>query len=330
MRFGAAVAVVLSHSYILTHNEPNSIPRSMGYLAVNCFFVMSGFLICKSVTERKSTAQFYIARILRIYPALVIGVLITIFVIGPLQTTGTLSEYFQDKQTYNFLVKNCLLIFGIEYHLPSVFTGVGVGAIVNAPLWTLVFEVYLYLFSGLLGALLLRKKHGNPKLFCWFVIVLSLFALIFHVYNITVQSFDSHLFRNSIRFAAFFGIGASFYVMRHSVKLSPWILIFLLFALVASIKLPVFHAAIMYPILAYTLLYAAYIPKGQLLKFNQVGDYSYGIYIFAYPIQQSFANYFPDISTLILFLASLATTLLLAMLSWHFVESKALQFKTRV
>ena len=59
MRLGAAAAVVLSHSFILSYNEPNSFPRGLGYLAVNCFFIMSGFLICKSVLTRRDIRGFY-------------------------------------------------------------------------------------------------------------------------------------------------------------------------------------------------------------------------------------------------------------------------------
>lgn len=330
MRLGAAAAVVLSHSFILSYSEPNSIPRGIGYLAVNCFFVMSGFLVCKSVTERRATREFFRARILRIYPALVLAVLLCVLVIGPLHTQGTLSEYFTDSQTYKFLLKNSVLIFGIDHHLPSVFTTRGAETMVNAPLWTLVFEVYLYLCLGVLGAFTLRKSNASPLLFNSLVVTISLLALALYVYNITTQKFDLKLFEHGVRFAAMFGIGATFYIARHFVRLSPWVLLAVLALLAVSTKLPFLHKAILYPLLTYLLLCAAYIPRGFLLKFNMLGDYSYGVYIFAYPIQQSIANWYPGISTIELFLSSFTATLLLAVLSWHLLESKALQLKRKL
>jgi len=91
--------------------------------------------------------------------------------------------------------------------------------------------------------------------------------------------------------------------------------------------LPFLHKAILYPIIAYVLFYLAYIPKGFLLKFNQLGDYSYGMYIFAYPVQQSISHWYTDISTIELFLSSFSLSLLLAIFSWHVIEDRALKLK---
>jgi peptidoglycan/LPS O-acetylase OafA/YrhL len=114
------------------------------------------------------------------------------------------------------------------------------------------------------------------------------------------------------------------------VKLSPWILLILISILAISLKMPFLHKTIFYPMLAYVLFYLAYIPKGLLLKFNHIGDYSYGTYILAYPIQQSIVHWYPGIATAELFLSSLSATLILAALSWHFIESKALRLKMSI
>jgi len=247
-----------------------------------------------------------------------------------LHTGGSIAAYFADPQTYRFLIKNCLLLFGVEYHLPAVFTDRGAETMVNAPLWTLVYEVYLYLFLGLAGAIFLKYKTRSNKLFCLFVVAMSLMALLAYVYSLEIRPLGPPVVGHSVRFAALFGLGASFYLLRDAVKLSPWVLLILLAGLFASMSVPFLHKAVLYPILTYILLYAAYIPRGLLLKFNLVGDYSYGIYIFAYPIQQSIASYYPNISTLVLFLTSFVATLMLSILSWHLLERNALRFKTAV
>lgn len=330
MRLGAAAAVVLSHSFILSYSEPNSIPRGLGYLAVNCFFIMSGFLVCGSILNRRDVREFYKARILRIYPALIIAVLACVLVVGPLHTSLSLADYFSSSETYTFLMKNSMLIFNVEPYLPSVFGSQGPERMVNAPIWTLVFEVYLYMFIGLLGFVALKKSDQNTKLFTILIIVFSAIALALYIYNITQQDFSSKLLEHAVRFAALFGIGATFYVSRRWVKLSPLILIVLLVVLAISIKFPALHKALLYPVLAYVLFYIAYIPRGFLLSFNRLGDYSYGVYIFAYPIQQSISHWHAGISTVELFLSSFSVSLFFAVFSWHFIESRALKFKAEV
>jgi len=330
MRLGAAIMVVLSHSFILSYNEPNSIPRGIGYLAVNCFFIMSGFLVCKSVIQRRGTIAFFKARMLRIYPALILAILFCVLVIGPINTTTTLFEYFTHLETYKFLFKNSLLVLGVEFHLPSVFGSVGPERMVNAPIWTLVYEIYLYVFLGILGAITLKNSESENRLFKTLVITFSSIALVLYVYNITQKGFDSRFFGNIVRFSSLFGIGAVFYVLRYWIKLSPIILILLVILLGISISAPLIHKAVLYPIIGYVLIYIAYIPKGLLLQFNKVGDYSYGVYIFAYPIQQSISHWYKGLTTIELFVSSLTISLVLAMMSWHCIEKRALRLKGQI
>lgn len=330
LRIGAAIAVVLSHSFILSYNEPNSIPRGIGYLAVNCFFIISGFLVCKSVLHHQRVTDFYKARVLRIFPALIVAVLFSAFLVGPIHTGISLADYFSDTQTYRFIAKNLSLVAGIEHHLPHVFDQRGVEQSVNPPLWTLVFEVYLYLALGVIALFTIKRSSnhaGTTQLFSLVLCLITLISFVLYVYTIAVERFDIKLLEHSARFTSLFGIGALFYLARKKIKLSPTILLILIGALLLSSPWLVIHKTLLYPIVAYTLLYLAYIPKGFLLKFNRLGDYSYGIYIFAYPIQQSIATWQTDISTTALFLSSLTVTLALAVPSWYLIEKKALTLK---
>jgi len=78
---------------------------------------------------------------------------------------------------------------------------------------------------------------------------------------------------------------------------------------------------------AYILFYLAYVPSGVVRKYNRLGDYSYGIYIYAFPVQQSIAALFPGISILQMILISAIVTTLLAILSWHLLERRSLKLK---
>lgn len=79
--------------------------------------------------------------------------------------------------------------------------------------------------------------------------------------------------------------------------------------------------------LTYLLMCAAYMPSGRIRVFNRIGDYSYGVYIYAFPVQQSVAAFLPGISVAEMFQLSLFFTFLLAMLSWHLIEKPALALK---
>jgi len=77
----------------------------------------------------------------------------------------------------------------------------------------------------------------------------------------------------------------------------------------------------------YLLFYFAYVPGGFIRHYNRVGDYSYGVYIYAFPVQQTIAALIPGVSVLSMFLLSASVTLTLAMLSWHLLERYALGLK---
>jgi peptidoglycan/LPS O-acetylase OafA/YrhL len=71
------------------------------------------------------------------------------------------------------------------------------------------------------------------------------------------------------------------------------------------------------------MLCLAYLPGGAILAFNRLGDYSYGTYIYAYPVQQALMALRPDLSAVPLFVLSFFVTLVLAVASWHFIERPA-------
>jgi peptidoglycan/LPS O-acetylase OafA/YrhL len=79
--------------------------------------------------------------------------------------------------------------------------------------------------------------------------------------------------------------------------------------------------------IAYMLCYLAYLPAGAIRKYNEMGDYSYGVYIYAFPVQQALAATYPGISVSAMLLSSGMVTLALAILSWHLIEKRALRLK---
>ena len=141
VRFGAATGVFFSHIFPLSGFGIKPGVLVLGYVSVNVFFIISGFLVTKSLTDRSDLLRFALARVLRIFPALILAVLFSTFVIGLAFTVLPKNEFLLDGRTHEYLLKNILLIIpGIPETLPGVFIHLPGSHTVNAPLWTLPYE----------------------------------------------------------------------------------------------------------------------------------------------------------------------------------------------
>lgn len=151
LRLIAAFAVLISHSYPLATGDGNAetlkklIGITLGHISVDIFFITSGFLITASLLRSKSITDYILARLLRIYPALIASTILTAFILGPLVTSIKLPDYFS-YATFTYIIKNSLLIFGVQFELPGVFINVPWKNAVNGSLWTLPYELKMYFY----------------------------------------------------------------------------------------------------------------------------------------------------------------------------------------
>jgi len=329
IRFISALLVLYSHHFALTNTHINvepfsSVGMTLSSIAVDVFFITSGLLITASYYASTSVLTFTRARILRIYPALIVCVLFCILVVGTIYTTLPLSEYFSDPQTFKFLKRNSLLINDITYNLPGVFSENYVKNAINGSLWTLPYEVKMYVILPFILIFLrfVSRKLNINWLVRYSVLALTITSIILNIinqYNDTTDHF--------IRLFSLFFTGASFYLWRDKVHLSGKISCLCFLALIFA-YFSQKHFLLIYSFcIPYILLVAAYTPAGLIRKFNNIGDYSYGIYIYAFPVQQSLVAIKPELSITTIFLLSFLITVLLAMMSWHFVERPFLKFK---
>jgi peptidoglycan/LPS O-acetylase OafA/YrhL len=328
IRFIAAFLVLVSHSYgIVLHlesNEPLMIAFGypMGGVAVDIFFVASGFLVTGSLLRQKSLSSFFKARALRIYPALIVAMFLTAFVLGPLVTSVSFSEYFSQFQPYKYFVKNSVSLTSITRFLPGMFEDNPLPRHINGSLWTLPIEVRCYISMGLIGA---AFAYSKASLHAKKITFISLATLLFAWF--LYKHYDEGYLAGWERLFMLFYTGAAFYALRDKIKINA----LLMFAAAAVLFIPFLIKGsfyIVYPIcLAYILFYFAYVPAGFLRQFNKLGDYSYGLYIYAFPIQQTWMQFFPDSSVLSLTVWTTIATLIPSILSWHLVEKRALSYK---
>lgn len=332
IRIIAAYAVLISHSFPLalgkgTHDPiSQALGMTLGSIAVDIFFVASGFLVTASLLARQSTIEFLWARTLRIFPALFVMLILTVAGLGLFFSTLSPAAYFTDPVTHKYFWKCLTLLNGIKYELPGVFTDNPYGNAVNGSLWTMRFELRLYLIIALLWLVL--RAVGTKRVIAFKVTALACAllygALMFAGHFGFTES--NHVF---YKLAFMFFTGAAFFIMKDRIILSSHVFIALgLGLLLSAANEDAFFVAYSLGI-AYVLFYLAYVPAGVVRAYNNAGDYSYGVYIYAFPIQQIIAKLVPDISVLGMICLSSIFTIALAVLSWHLVEKRALALKDR-
>jgi len=325
IRFLAAFAVLVSHSFLISTGIWNSEPLRSSYgltwgdIAVNVFFVTSGFLVTASLLSRRNAIAFVQARALRIYPALLVMLILVVFVMGSALTAESLREYLGARQTWHYFVKNALLVAGINYELPGLFVSNPFKLSVNDSLWTLVYEVHMYV-----ALLVIWLVCRGSRAFTMVVVGCAIVSGAIYLWGGHFEPASQYS-----RLGFMFFTGAGFYVLRSRIVLYRAAFAALAGAVAISLLQRETFFFVLSFSLAYLLMYSAYAFGGAIRAFNRVGDYSYGIYIYAYPVQQSLTSVFKGISTLDLMMFSATVTLGLAALSWHLIERRALSLKGR-
>lgn len=324
----AATLVLVTHSFVLVADDMAEEPLlrqlniTLGTIAVDIFFVTSGFLIAASLRNRNNIAGFAIARIRRIYPAVIFMSLATVFVLGPAITTAPVLTYLTEPLTYTYFLRTSLIVDGVGINLPGVFADNPFPDVVNGSLWTLPIEIRAYAIILTLWIVTRAVKHVVDK--DVFGPLLVLFGSVGLLGFLSGTSLPMVLDQDSRLYVMFF-IGASCFVLqRHIVLHTKVFLALAMLLLFASQDADAFHLVYGASI-AYFVFFLGHIPRGAVRAFNRVGDYSYGLYIFAFPVQQTLVATFPSISVLEMIGTSFIITLALAALSWHFVEKPALR-----
>lgn len=289
----------------------------IGELAVNGFFIISGYLVAASFVKRGFT-DYCLSRALRIYPALALCVFMTVFILGPIFTTQTLASYFGDGSTFLYL-KNALAFFPMQWNLSGVFEGKQWSA-ANGSLWTLTVEVRCYTLLALLGLIGVFRQRAVVN-------VLAVALILFGFYFF----YDFPLLGRNEKWAVLafhFLLGVVLYVNRDKIDLNYKAAVF--FLILGGYALGQDWFNYVFPVcLAYILFFIAYRTP-YLNVDGRVGDISYGVYIYAWPVQQAVAQLFPEQGPYFNTLVSTPVVVLLAYGSWHLLEKPCLGLKSKI
>lgn len=177
LRLIFAFTVLFAHSYDLTENVKLEFLKQFfnSEVAVNAFFVISGFLIFRSFEMSMSIGDYVSKRIRRIYPAYFVTVLCG-GVLGMFITDLTVKEYLLNKDLVKYLVSNFAFLNFLQPALPGVFNGNKIDA-VNGVLWTIRTEVTFYAITPLI-AIGLRRFNKAFVLFVLYLLSIISFLLL--------------------------------------------------------------------------------------------------------------------------------------------------------
>ncbi|WP_254062855.1 acyltransferase [Caulobacter sp. S45] len=321
MRFGLALSVIFFHSlefssrtpalWILTHRPFNVWDISI----VPMFFTLSGFLVAGSLDRARSLLDFIGFRVLRIFPALALDTLLSATIFGAALTTLPLHAYFQSPVFRAYFLN---MFGGIHYFLPGVFVK-NPYQFVNIQLWTIPYELSCYLM--LLG-LSLAGIYRRRAIF----LAVSLLLILFFQAWLPLLSIKDY--RHGLVATSFLG-GVAMHLYRDRIPWSPWIFLLSLVAMAAAAAIP--HMVQYLPIpLAYATIFLGTFNPKRVWPING-GDYSYGMYLYGFPIAQALIATLP--AARIWYVNFVLTTLAtggVALLSWRFVEKKCLALKPKL
>jgi len=326
LRLILALMVVIGHTYCIVHGHDRYEPKiffdyTFSYIAVNLFFIASGFLVTKSMLYRGDVPAYSSARILRIFPALAVHVLFAMFIIGPFVTNLPLTEFFTHPQfwTQPFQV---LTFYQTDLALPGAFES-NSEQLAGAALWTLRYEVLCYIATAAIFLLgLMRKKW---MLLAQFVLITCIwcFASLSGLFEQLPATANAML-----RFALPYSLGAAIFAYRERLSFH------ILGIPVIGIITILYHDKGSFEILtniwlAYVLFWAAYIKIPMLNRLQSMNDISYGVYIYHWVVLQWLFYNFPLMGIGDLLIIGSVISIGLAWLSWHLVEKPALKLKSR-
>ena len=319
IRITAALMVLFQHQFDLMRQTVYPIfPVGYGELGVCIFFAVSGFLVTQSWTGDPHILRFMARRFLRIWPGLAVVTCLAALIIGPLITTASWQDYIHSSVTLNFFRT---LQLNIQYFLPGVFATNLYPNAVNGSLWTIPLEVKWYgilLIGGILG--LLKFK--------WiiFTIMILLATYQFGIYHAETNPEPNY----SRQFGLYFIYGACMHLFRDLWQ-NKSIYGLIIIGILSIIFWVAGHQAIaLWLVLPFLVIVFGTLSTPVFNRFGQFGDLSYGVYIYAFPVQQLIIWISQGKFSLpVCLVLTLTCTLLLAFISWHYIEKPALKFKPK-
>lgn len=318
LRFFFAFTILLSHLFELSQSRELSFLDSFtnSNIAVQGFFVISGFLVTKSYINTASLKQYFIKRVKRIVPAYIFIILFSTIVLSVF-STFTISEYFSNSSTYKYIIWNSVFLNFMHPCLPGLFEN-NLMCAVNGSLWTLKVEEGFYITLPVLFYIISKSKKS--------ILILLLFYIISIVYyNYFQNVLDKPLLaKQLLGYISYFSVGILLYLKFNFFYKYRYL--FLTIGFVGFLAVKSYNLPFLYPFIFGILVIAASYTLPFLNNFGKYGDFTYGIYISHFPIIQVFRQYnlFEKYNPYLIGFLVILLSLTFAFFSWNFIEKKFL------
>ncbi|MEW7866407.1 acyltransferase family protein [Aeromonas diversa] len=325
-RIIAASMVIYAHAYVLSpeagrydiiasffQNKTNA-----GSLAVKIFFFISGLVVTNSLLSNGDLLKFAIARFFRIWPALILTTVVTVFILGPMLTSLTWREYFSNGETFRYITN--IVTMNIQFTLPGVFMNNPYPSSVNGSLWTIPYEVFAYVLLFACYAVGVIKNR-------WLSVIIFLFILVDPLLSERIlfawlpKDHTVDFLAPSFAFGAILALNKEVVTIKPSTCLGLFIFYF-------AFKDSGFSMYFAYAAVFMFVLYLSSLRP--ILKVKPSIDLSYGVYLWGFPVQQVLAQYFSTYGVLFNQTIAMFISLVLGYLSWHICEKHFIEYGRRV
>ncbi|MBB5192464.1 peptidoglycan/LPS O-acetylase OafA/YrhL [Silvimonas terrae] len=332
VRLMAASAVIYAHSYAIAP-RPGQVNADLilrwtgvthlGELAVSVFFFLSGVFVTKSYFESSSISDFILKRVLRIYPGLMVSVLLNVLLIVPLFGGVSLMNYLVEPQTWHYMIKN-MICFTNEHFIPGAYQNHPTPAL-NGSLWSITLELRLYFVWALVGLIGFRKSPLAGTCICLLGIILGMATHdVLPLLGSNPDTYGANAFPT---FSLIFTMGALVYIHRAEIhSLGAAVIMSGLFLYLG------WHTGLLLWLLfAFAIAVATWFGTTKVArKIGLPGDYSFGVYLYGWPSQQIIVSIWPDAPTLVSAALALVVAVSFAIFSWHCVEKPAMNWGKRL
>jgi peptidoglycan/LPS O-acetylase OafA/YrhL len=325
LRIVFAVNILLAHLGELSQNKNLYFLSNYtnAIIGIKGFFVISGFLVAKSYLNTSSLNKYFIKRVKRIVPAYIFVLLLTVLVLAFFGKYSFL-EYFKDINVYKYLGWNLVFLNFMYPCLPGLFENNLICA-VNGSLWTLKVEEGFYIVLPFIFYII--KKVKKP-----FIVLITIYFLSLLYWFLMDDYFNKPLLAKQLPgYLAYFVVGIFLYLNLDFVLKNNKKLLLIAISMLTISHYMDLNINIFYPAVFGTLVIIAAYSLSFLNNFGKFGDFTYGIYIYHFPIIQLFRqhNLFERYNPILMASYVIAITFLFAAFSWYYIEKRFLdRFKT--
>ena len=321
VRLILAVVVIYGHSYLIfdSNQQPDLVTHYLlknqvfsGKMAVVVFFFLSGMVVTQSLFRCKTLFEFAVKRFARLFPGLVICLAFTTLVVSPL-----MSSQYNPAGNLNYFLKN-ISLFTNTWTIPGLFESQSITT-VNGSLWTLPHEVRLYFCLGVLS-IFTRSRQ------IWITTeLIVLFYLLFSPSMIPLIGTSDPTFGNMLyqTQSIFFVLGSLFYFL-NGTHIRKELLLLSGLALYVCWTFSITHHLMLLSSIVLLFCWFSSLKIPILEKYKS--DLSYGTYIYGFLISQCLAGIYPKLSPVEGFMLTVILTIIIASISWRFVEMPSIKF----